>query len=222
MSDALSRPTRRQALVLGGGLAATAVLWGAGTGTATAAGETWRGNTSSNGWPIVADVPRRRIEGAAGAELSLLDGDVATVLLYVARRFSYEIDTLRPGDVRGHSEERRIAADFESNHLSGTAMAIRPLFYPLGAEKGTGLSAPERIVVQDIIADCEGVVAWGGELNPVKESHFHIDVHPGDERLSLVARRIQGWNDTPGRGAGAVDAFDPRRRRRARAAAAAR
>lgn len=155
-------------------------------------------------------------------KLSLLEGGVATVLLYVARRFSYEVDTLRPGDLRGHSSDRRIAADFESNHLSGTAMAIRPLFYPLGAQKGTGLSTPERTVVQDIIADCEGVVAGGGELNPVKESHFQIDVPPGDERLSRVARRIQGWDDNQGQGAGSIDAFDPQRIRRARAAAAAR
>ncbi|UIX31074.1 hypothetical protein [Streptomyces sp. GQFP] len=147
---------------------------------------------------------------------------MATVLLYVARRFSYEIDMLRPGDVQSHTIDRHIGARFESNYLSGTALAIRPLFYPLGADKATGMTEQERTIVQDILADCGDVVAWGGDLDPVKESHFQIDVPPGDARLSRLAQRIQGWDATPGQGAGSIDAFAPARVRRARKAAAAR
>ncbi|MEV6289130.1 hypothetical protein AB0M41_01565 [Streptomyces sp. NPDC051896] len=75
------------------------------------------------------------------------------------------------------------------------------------------MSQSERIVVADILADCEGVVAWGGDLKPVKQSHFHIDVKPGDARLKRLVARIRGWNDTPGKGAGSIDAFAPARRR---------
>ncbi|MGW5425907.1 hypothetical protein ACWET9_01605 [Streptomyces sp. NPDC004059] len=147
-------------------------------------------------------------------EVSLAKGDAATVLLHVARRFAYEIDMLRAGDLHGHTTDRTVGASFESNHLSGTALAIRPLHYPLGADvKNTGMSQSERIVVADILADCEGVVAWGGALKPVKRSHFHIDVKPGDARLKRLAARIRGWNDTPGKGAGSIDAFAPARRR---------
>ncbi|CAM5444310.1 hypothetical protein SCANM124S_03807 [Streptomyces canus] len=49
-------------------------------------------------------------------------------------------------------------------------MAIRPLYYPLGADKATGMTEQERTVVRDILADCQDVVAWGGDLDPVKES----------------------------------------------------
>ncbi|MEU6553281.1 hypothetical protein ABZ915_23810 [Streptomyces sp. NPDC046915] len=154
-----------------------------------------------------------QVEGT-NVEVSLAKGDAATVLLHVARRFAYEIDMLRAGDLHGHTTHRAIGASFESNHLSGTAIAIRPLHYPLGADvKYTGMSESERIVVADILADCEGVVAWGGDLKPVKQSHFHIDVKPGDPRLKRLAARIRGWNDTPGEGAGSIDAFAPARRR---------
>ncbi|MEU0071305.1 hypothetical protein ABZ027_17420 [Streptomyces sp. NPDC006332] len=183
---------------------------------------TWRGSRSANGWPLVDQAAEQRLEGAPNVHVSLVEGDVATVLLYVARRFSYEIDMLRPGDVQGHSTDRDVVTGFESNHLSGTAMAIRPLFYPLGADKATGMTEQERTVVRDILADCEGVVAWGGDLDPVKESHFQIDVRPGDARLTRLARRIQGWDATPGQGAGSIDAFAPARIRRAKKAAAAR
>ncbi|GHF12806.1 hypothetical protein [Streptomyces griseoluteus] len=215
------RLTRRQALLLGTGLTAGVVLSGTGTATAAApaaAAGRWNRSTSANGWPVVEQATRHRVEGAEKAEVPLLDGDVATVLLYVARRFSYEIDTLRVGDLQGHTTDRSVGAPFESNHLSGTALAIRPLFYPLGAQPGTGLTEREKTIVQDILADCEGVVAWGGELTPVKESHFHIGVRPGDPRLERLARRIIGWDATPGQGAGAIDAFDPARVRRARKA----
>ncbi|MFH8661984.1 hypothetical protein [Streptomyces afghaniensis] len=58
-----------------------------------------------------------RVEGTA-VDVPLLTGDVATVLLHVARRFAYEIDVLRPGDVHGHTDHRVVEAGFESNHLS--------------------------------------------------------------------------------------------------------
>ncbi|WP_405899597.1 hypothetical protein OG242_20795 [Streptomyces sp. NBC_00727] len=179
---------------------------------------TWNRPTSANGWPVVGQATRQRVEGTVKVEVSLLAGEVSTVLLYVARRFAYEIDILHPGDLLGHTTDRAVGATFESNHLSGTALAVRPLFYPLGAQPGTGMTERERTVVEDILADCAGVVAWGGELSPVKESHFHIDVRPGDARLERLARSITGWHATPGKGAGAIDAFAPDRLRRARKA----
>ncbi|MER7900400.1 hypothetical protein ABTX62_30950 [Streptomyces sp. NPDC096046] len=147
--------------------------------------------------------------------MPLLKGDVATVLLHVARRFAYEIDMLRSGDVQGHTDRGPVGAGFESNHLSGTAIGIRPLFYPLGAQRGTGLSELEKVVVADILADCQGVIGWGGHAKPVKESHFQIDVRPGDPRLARLASRIRGEDAGPGSGAGSIDPFLPNRRRKA-------
>ncbi|GAA4306366.1 hypothetical protein GCM10023086_24570 [Streptomyces venetus] len=113
--------------------------------------------------------------------------------------------------------ERRISEEYESNHLSGTAIAIRPRSYPVGV-KGGGLYPNELVVVRDILAELDGVVRWGGDFTPAKESHFEIGVKPGHPRLKGVARKILGWEEGPeDQGAGATEAFDPERRGRARA-----
>lgn len=216
--------TRRRALGLGMGAGAAIALTGPGSAQAVPAARErmWTRSRSANGWPLLDHATAYRVEGT-NAEVSLMKGDVATVLLYVARRFAYEIDMLRPGDAYGHTTDRRVAAPIESNYLSGTAIAIRPMHYPLGADvKNTGMSEAERLVVADILAECEGVVAWGGDMKPVKQSHFQIDVPPGDVRLKQLSQRIQGWNNTPGQGAGTIDAFAPARIKRARKAALAR
>src|SRR5512144_2477150 len=59
-------------------------------------------------------------------------GEVATtMLLHVARRFHYKVDTPRGGDVTGHrTETRTVPQPYESNYLSGTAVAIRSGGYP--------------------------------------------------------------------------------------------
>ncbi|GAA2263272.1 M15 family metallopeptidase [Streptomyces indiaensis] len=207
--------TRRRVLGLGAGAAIAVAAAGPAQAAPTAGERAWTERESANGWPVLDHAGKFRVEGT-DVDVSLAEGDVATVLLHVARRFAYEVDMLLPGDLQGHTTEREISSAFESNHLSGTAIAIRPMHYPLGADvKNTGMSEAEQIIVADILADCEGVIAWGGHLQPVKQSHFQIAVEPGNPRLKKHADRIQGWNSAPGRGAGTIDAFAPARRRRA-------
>ncbi|WP_327400398.1 hypothetical protein OG194_09415 [Streptomyces sp. NBC_01288] len=210
--------TRRQALGLAAGITAGTLVVTSQSAQAAPWPSGWRGRRTQNHWPVVdaADTEASRIEGT-NVSVPLLKGDVTTVLLHVVRRFSYEIDMLRPGDVQGYSTDRAVGADFESNRLSGTAITIRPLFYPLGAQKGTGLSDLEKVVVADILADCRGVVGWGGNADPVKESHFQINVGPGDLELNRLAARIRGEDASPGTGAGSIDPFLPTRRRKAAA-----
>lgn len=216
MSDTAHIFTRRQSLGITAGLAAGGFLAGIPGAAAAPERSAWHGRRTQNHWPVIDDshTGTFRVEGT-GVNVPLLKGDVATVLLYVARRFAYEIDMLRPGDVQGHTAHRTVGAGFESNHLSGTAIAIRPLFYPLGAQRGTGLSDLEKVVVADILADCQGVIRWGGHAKPVKESHFQINVRPGDPGLARLAHRIRGEDAAPGSGAGSIDAFLPNRRRKA-------
>ncbi|MQS36002.1 M15 family metallopeptidase [Streptomyces katsurahamanus] len=182
---------------------------------APAADPAWSAGRSRNGWQVLRTATSFRIEGS-DSTVRLADGDAATVLLHVARRFNYEIDSLRSGDVRGWTDNRKVKAEYESNHLSGTAIAIRPLAYPAGS-KGN-LYPHELIVVRDILSELDGVVAWGGDFTTPKESHFEIAVKPGHPRLKGVARKIRGWEAGPGNeGAGAIDAFAPKRRSAARA-----
>jgi hypothetical protein len=81
---------------------------------------------------------------------------VQTVLAHVVRRFNYEVDTLAPGDVVGCRPAGVVVTGHESNHGSGTAVDIRPGWYPPGAE---ALFPHERAVVRDIVRECRGVVA---------------------------------------------------------------
>ncbi|WP_432068883.1 hypothetical protein [Streptomyces sp. C10-9-1] len=168
----------------------------------------WRGSRSANGWEILDEAALHPIEGS-GRSVRLAGGDAATLLLHVARRFHYEIDQLRDGDVSGHTKSRNIYEPYESNYLSGSAIVIRPYAYPLGVRDG--LYPHEQVVVRDILAELDGVIAWGGDLGTPKESHFEIALKPTHPKVRGVARKLRGWRDTPGLGAGAIDAFEPQR-----------
>ncbi|OKI04845.1 hypothetical protein A6A06_09020 [Streptomyces sp. CB02923] len=220
---------RRRVLAAGAGLGAAAALAPVLPGTAQAAtaqagtaqaadsprSRAWNGTRSANGWPVLDHAESFGIEGS-GRSVRLATGPAAVILLHVARRFHYEIDGLREGDVQGHTRSRDILQRYESNHLSGTAIAIRPRAYPVGV-KG-GLYPRELVVVRDILAELDGVVAWGGDFGTPKESHFEIAYQPGHPEVDALARRIQTWNSgSGGEGAGATDAFDPERQAQARA-----
>ncbi|WP_308013095.1 hypothetical protein [Streptomyces griseocarneus] len=162
-----------------------------------------------------------------GVTVALRAGDVETVLVHVVRRFHYEVAALGEGQVVGHLDPARVRLSApESNHASGTAVAIRPDWYPRGGRGG--FFPLEMLVLRDILAECEGVVAWGGDhRGRPYEALFSIDVPPGDARLPRVAAKIRGWaarpaartgtagSDTVGSGAagtGPVDVLAPERR----------
>lgn len=214
--------SRRRFIGATSSAAATAALINVGgAGTAVAAPgngaepHAWTGKKSRNGWPVLAQAPSHRVEGSS-QQVRLAGGDAAVILLHVARRFHYEIDSLRAGDVHGWTAHADVTQPYESNYLSGSALAIRPLCYP-GGSKGN-FYPNELVVIRDILSELDGTVAWGGDFEAPKESHFELTLRPGHPRLKGVARKIQGWQTGPGdHGAGATDAFDPRRRKAARA-----
>lgn len=178
----------------------------------------WNAPASRNGWPIVSHgaVRRRRVEGSM-ADVELLDGDATDLLIHVARRFHYEIRPLGPGDVTGYRADRVGVTGLESDYLSGTAVALHPQRYPLGASGG--FLPAEVAVIRDILAECGSAVRWGGDdpRNP-KESHFALDGPPRDPVVGRAAETVRAWRATPGQGAGtSPDPFSPARRSRARA-----
>ncbi|MGC9540906.1 hypothetical protein [Streptomyces sp. UG1] len=179
------------------------------------------GRPSLNGWEMEnsaddgGEVWTRPVLGTPLDGVQIRMGDVETVLVHVVQRFHYEVDQLRRGDVeswRSPSKVRKGLA--ESNLASGTAVQIRPGFYPSGQHGG--FFPNQLVIVRDILADCEGVVRWGGDDKKPDEALFYIDVPPGDERLVRVANKIRRWVATPGEGAGA--AVDPFQRKRRQAA----
>ncbi|UGY91678.1 hypothetical protein [Streptomyces gobiensis] len=173
---------------------------------------------SGNGWAIedAADdggAVRTRAVPGTGLEAALQFGDPAAILIHVISRFHYEVDGLEAGDVVGWRKPSQVNVKLaESNQASGTAVAIRPGSYPPGTSGG--FFPLELVVIRDILAECDGVVRWGGDdKRAPNEALFFIDVPPDDDRLTRLADKIRGWGADAGSGAGVpVDVLAPQRR----------
>jgi hypothetical protein len=124
------------------------------------------------------------VEGT-GLTVWLHPGAAASVLVYVARRFNYEVDTLLTGDLAGDP--------------GGTAIEIRPGFYPVGV---TGGFLPYQLtVIRDILAQCDGLVRWGGDsATGPAEGRFELAVPATDPKLGALAKRLGVRSAEPGAG----------------------
>ncbi|MEU8781870.1 hypothetical protein [Streptomyces sp. NPDC048637] len=112
--------------------------------------------------------------------------------------YFYEVDSeLKTEDITGHTTNRAVAAAFESNYLSGTAIAVRPDAYPLGADGC--LYPPDIAVIRDILAGCEGTVRWGGDASRPRPGRPGPNPHPRPAHLP-VNRPLRGGSAgcTPG------------------------
>ncbi|MGK5627565.1 hypothetical protein [Streptomyces sp. URMC 123] len=180
------------------------------------------GTPSHNGWEMerVADdggsIFTRPVPGTPLAGVAVRMGDVETVLVHVIRRFHYEVEELRRGDVVGWRSPGTVRKGLpESNQASGTAVQIRPGHYPSGARGG--FTPLQLVVIRDILAELRGVVRWGGDDRKPDEALFSIDVKPGDARLATVAATLRAWSESPAHGAGTpVDITSPERREAAK------
>lgn len=178
------------------------------------------GIPSKNGWEMEkvandhGNIYTRPVPGTPLDGVAVRMGDVETVLVHLTRRFHYEIDELRRGDVVGWRSPGTVRKGLpESNLASGTAVQIRPGHYPAGMRGG--FFPQQQMVIRDILAELDGVVRWGGDDRKVNEALFYVDVKPGDSRLPKVASRIRDWQDESGQGAGSPVDVNSRPRRNA-------
>lgn len=183
------------------------------------------GRASANGWEMQkaaddeGDIATRHVEGTP-LRVPVRTGDVEQVLAHVIRRFHYEVDALglhgEPNPLAGWVAPSSIRDSRlpESNQASGTAIVVRPAFYPPGAQGG--FTSVQELTIRDIVADAEGVVRWGGDDRRRYEGLFYLDVPPGNAHLGRVAAKVRAWSEKPGAGAGFVpDVTAATRRRRA-------
>ncbi len=214
----------RRVVVKGAGVLAVAAAAGSYASPAAVAapaappGARKKAPTSANGWPLerqanhVSTVWTRPVSGT-GLEVDIRIGDVEAILLHVVRRYHYEVEQLPRVDLAGWQRIDGLKKDApESNLASGTAVRIRP-----GAGASGSLFPLQVLTVRDILADCEGVVRWGGDDEPVDESLFYLDRGPDDASVRKLADRLRVAEATPGDGAGVtVDVLAPSRRDRAK------
>jgi hypothetical protein len=152
------------------------------------------GSTSYNGWTVgtpgsVIGVQSYTVPGTS-VVLQIRSGDVATVLLYVARRFNAEVEGLLRGQCGGYEYRANVNnPSVWSNHASGTAIDLNWERHPNGSPNT--FSAAQTAAVRAILAFCGQVVYWGQDYRGVVDGmHFEINVPPGDARLTALVRKI--------------------------------
>lgn len=148
--------------------------------------------TSQNGWSAAKDTTLQTLTvGAASFAPGVRKGDVHTILGYVAKRFNGEVEKLVKGTCWGFAYREISGSSTLSNHASGTAIDCNAPQHPLG--KTNTFSAKQVSAIHKIIADCNGVVRWGGDYNGRKdEMHFEINVPPGSAKIAALVKKING------------------------------
>jgi hypothetical protein len=217
MNHRLTRRTVLRTAAVTGAAAAVSSVLPAGSASAREVRRPKRPATSQNGWTIQANADRdsqvwTRPVAGTGLSVPVWIGDVEAILLHVIRRFHYEIEEIQRTDLVGWTGADQVRKRSpESNLASGTAVRIRP-----GARAKGGFFPLQELVLRDILAECEGVVRWGGDDREVDESLFYVVAGPLDKRVRAVGDKLRGWEASPGEGAGiGVDVLSHSRRTRA-------
>jgi hypothetical protein len=156
---------------------------------------------SQNGWLVLEEPPPSVTVPGTDVRLTIRPGDVAVVLLEVARRFHEEVEPIT-GGIRddwgwAYRPIRGRTTGF-SNHASATAIDLNATKHPRGAE-GT-FTAAEKRAVRRILADLvdertgESVVRWGEDFSTTVDGmHFEINADAG--AVDRVANRIKDEDD---------------------------
>lgn len=134
--------------------------------------------TSQNGWPASANKSVIGIDSnfsVAGVKFpgGVKAGDVATVLHYVASQFHERVERLHDGWCWGWAYRSiRGSTRNLSNHAAGCAIDVNAPNHPLG-KRGT-FDVAQVKAINAIVAECDGVVRWGGTYSRPDEMHFEV------------------------------------------------
>lgn len=159
--------------------------------------------TSQNGWPVIPSYGDERLVSnpevpGTGVQLlgGILAGDVATVLLWVAKSFHETVEPLRQGECWGY-EPRAIRGSNEwSNHASGTCVDLNSVAHGLGAS-GT-FTAGQVKAIRVILAACGGLIRWGGDYQGRKDE-MHFEINGSAAAVAELAGRLRREPGKPSR-----------------------
>lgn len=136
--------------------------------------------TSQNGWPASPNPGKIGVTSwqVPGTSVNLqLAGRAAKVLLYVAAQFNKRVERLTPSICGGYNYRVIAGSHTISNHGSGTAIDLNWSRHPQGRH-GT-FSAAQVSQIRRILAECKGVVRWGGDYSGrPDEMHFEVIADP--------------------------------------------
>lgn len=141
---------------------------------------------SENGWPLVSTEQLESLPWLPN-NARLLAGSVAQVLGYVARQFEDRVEHITStSSFRDHA---RIGnGNTYSNHASGTALDLNGGQHPQG-KKGTFTSA-QVVAIRQILAECSGVLRWGGDYVMPITDEMHFEIRPGVTAQQVASAAI--------------------------------
>lgn len=134
-------------------------------------------------------------------KVAVREGDVATVLLWILRKYDREVQPLHWPGVWGYAErDIRGSTTTLSNHASGTAVDADADDHPLGTSPSANYTAAQIREIHHILAytvvDGVQVVRWGGDYTGRKDGmHFEINASP--TLVAKLAAKILGLNTQP-------------------------
>lgn len=135
-----------------------------------------------------------------GGKVALRKGDVATVLVYFAKRFHSEVEPLKWPGCWGYAERKIRGGSSLSNHASGTALDLNAPAHWLGAS-GT-FSASQVRAIDGILRDCDGVLRHGKDYRGRKDE-MHVEINKGTSAVKSLANKIKAGKK-PGPSGGAT------------------
>lgn len=117
-------------------------------------------------------------------------GDVSTVLHYVADQFHKRVETLRPGWCWGYNYRSISGGVGLSNHSAACAIDVNAPAHPQG--KRNTFSAAQVSQIQRIVAECHGVVRWGGTYRSAAVDEMHFEIVGNLAQVVDVAAKLRG------------------------------
>jgi len=153
---------------------------------------------SQNGWPASSDPKQIDVVsfkvGSVSFPNGVKAGDVHTVLNYVATQFGKTVEKLMSPGCWGYDYKKIDGSNSLSNHSSGTAIDLNAPHHPMGSSGTFGTKA--KTAIHKIIADCDGVVKWGGDYTGRKDE-MHFEIVGNAAAVKKLADKLGGSTSTP-------------------------
>jgi hypothetical protein len=138
-------------------------------------------------------------ETSPAVSISMREGDVATVLQWVAHRFDAEVEPLE-GPIRddwGYAPRLvRGSTTVLSNHASGTAIDCNATQHPRGVATKKTMTAGKIAGCRAIVHDSGGVIRWGGDYVSAPPDAMHFEINAGTAAVALLAKKIRAGQVT--------------------------
>jgi hypothetical protein len=128
-------------------------------------------------------------------------GDVATVLFYVAAQLEKRVERgelYKEGDEWGFCFRPNRNAHNLSCHASGTAFDWNATRHPNSRHDVTRRNYSDDQVreIRRILAEVDGVVAWGGDFHKVTDA-MHFEISGTEAEVARVAAKLRGDKPKP-------------------------